>query len=331
MGKCKEKVDSFIGEILQSHSGSRFWKAVAHQMETGGKRLRPVFLFLSCNILGGEEDKATHAAAAVEIMHNYTLIVDDVIDHSDTRRGRPTVWKAYGQSIAECIGAHYSASVFEAVSHSPNPVRMVRIMSDAMKAVVEGEIIDILQERYGREEEPFVKENRYKDVFLEDYIDMAGRKTAKMFEASCVAGGVCAGGSEEEIEALRSYGYNLGISFQISDDILDIFGEEEKFGKKIGKDIEERKGGNVVLLFALSKLGSKDKKTLENILKKNIIGEGDIEEAVEIIKNSKALEEARSLSERYIKKAKESLYLLPDNEWRKMMEDLANYITNREK
>ncbi len=328
---CIQRIDPLMEDLLRDYSGRRFWKAIKHQIGTGGKRLRPVFLFISCNLLGGKEKDADYAAAAMELMHNYTLIVDDIIDHSDVRRGKPTVWKSYGKSIAQCIGVHYSAAVFEGASRSPNPLVVLNIMSNAMKEVVEGEIIDILQERVGKEEEPFVKEKRYKKVDLKDYLDMISRKTAIMFEASCKIGGICAGGSKKEVELLGEYGHNIGISFQISDDILDIFGEEKEFGKKIGKDIEERKGGNIMVLFALSMLEPKKKKELEKILEKSIIKEADLKRAVLLIRESGAEEKAHAFGEEYVKKAKETLHLLPDNKWRSMIDNLSEYIISRRK
>ncbi len=331
MELCKKEVDPVINKLLQTHSGKRYSEVISHQVETGGKRLRPVFLFLSCKILGGEMKDAVYPAAAIEIMHNYTLIVDDIIDHSETRRGKPTLWKKYGRSVTDCVGMQYAASVFEGASLSVHPVRISGIMVDTLKNIIDGEIIDVIQERAGREDEKFVSENRYTEITLDDYLEMVTKKTAKLFEACFEIGGVCANGSEEEIDALKDYGMNLGISFQICDDILDIFGDEEKFGKKIGKDIEERKGGNLVILLALEQLKGEKKERLKNILSKSILENEDIKEAVELIKESGAKERAQALGEEYVKKGKESIASLPENEWKEMMLDFANYIISRDK
>ncbi len=328
---CTKEVDPLINQLLYSYLGKRFWEVTAHQIKTGGKRLRPVFLLLSCKLLGGDIKEALYPAAAIEITHNYTLIIDDIIDNSKFRRGNLTVWNKFGTSIAECIGVHYSASIFEGALHCNNPLRVCKIMAETIKIVLEGEVLDILQERSGREEQMFIKENRYTEISLVNYIEMVAKKTAKMFQSSCEIGAICANANEKEINKLNDYGLNLGISFQIKDDILDIFGEENKFGKKIGKDIEERKGGNIVVLYALSLLEKGDSRKLKNILIKKKITESDIRKAVSLIKKSKAQEKAEQLAENYINKAVKDLNYFPESSYKNILLEFTNYITKRDK
>lgn len=325
--RIKNTVDPAMEELLNHGAGRRFAEAVFYSVQTGGKRLRPALVFLSTSVLGGKEEDVVHLAAATEILHNYTLIIDDIIDNSDIRRGYPTVWKKWGMAFTECVGIHYSASIFRGPLKCPYPSETSLILADALQILVEGEIIDVLQEKRGRDDELFVKQNRYKKIEVEDSLEMMSKKTAELFKACCALGGVCANGKKEEIEHLEEYGFNLGMAFQVRDDILDIFGDEKKFGKKIGKDIEERKDGNIVILFAMQET----KGELAEILARDSIKDKDIKEAIEIIKKTGARERAIFLCKNYVEKAKDSLYKLPKNEKRDIMEDVVDYLAEREK
>ncbi len=326
--RVREMVDPAIEELLSSGIREDFQEAMLYQVRAGGKRLRPALVFLGCKAAGGKEEDAIYPAAAIEILHNYSLIIDDIIDHSDTRRGKPTTCKKWGASVTECIGAHYITTAFQGALLSPFPELTANTLVKTMKVLLEGEIIDILQEEGGREEESFIKEKRYKNVVREDALEMMSKKTAKLFEASCFLGGKCANASQGVLESLKKYGFSLGMAFQIRDDILDVFGEEKDFGKKIGKDIEERKRGNIVVLFAREELL---KGELEEVLcKKSIEGE-DLQRAVEIIKKTGACKKALALSEEYIKTAKEALRGLPAGKEKDMMGNILEYLAQRSK
>ncbi len=326
-----EVVDPVIKEILNSGLPRRFNKSTNYQISAGGKRLRPAFLFVSCYLLGGKTKNAIYPAAGIEILHNYTLIIDDIIDDSQIRRGRNTVWKEFGVSTAECIGSFYAPSIFQAAQRSKNPVIISEIMARTLKTIMSGEIMDILCEKGGRRNEPHINCNRYHFVSRKIYLEMIKRKTASLFQASCEIGGISADGKKKEIKLLRDYGLNLGMAFQIQDDILDIFGDEKSFGKKIGKDIMERKGGNIVILTALEELNPKDKKELLTILTKNKILVNDIKKAIFLIKKTDAEKKSRKMGERYVKNAKNALKNLPQNKWNEILDLFADFVVNRKK
>lgn len=323
-------VEPVIDELIVDSVEERHVEAVRHQIATGGKRIRPFLMMLSCQLFGGTIDDVIRPAAGVEIMHNYTLIVDDIIDHSHFRRGMPTVWKKYGTSIAECFGLYYSAAAFQGFSQSKEARVLLEVFAKALKKVTDGEILDILFEKAGRDEDSYVVKNRFKDVALEDYIEMIGGKTASLFKACCEAGGVCGGASEKQIESLIKFGYDFGIAFQIRDDILDIFGDEEKFGKEIGKDIKESKLSNIVIMLSFEELKGKDKDSLESILSKDDIGKKEVDEAIGLIDKTSARKKAQKLAEDYIDKAKKNLPNLPQSSWNETLSDLADYIVARE-
>ena len=324
-------VDPVIEKFLISFVDKKFQELIKYPVSTGGKRLRPALAAISCQLLGGKLKDAIKPAAGLEVLHNYTLIVDDIIDNSSLRRGKPTSWARFGNSIAQCIGIDYAATIFQAAGNSKKAALLSEIFSKAIKTLVEGEILDILFEKSGREEESYVVKNRYRRITERDYFQMVRKKTAALFEASCQVGGVCAAAKERDIKALRKYGLNLGIAFQITDDILDIFGKEKKFNKEIGRDIKGKKEGNIVILLALKKLKNPGKDRFLKIIRRKNISEKGVKEAIKIIEIAKSREKAYQLGASYIRKAKNALKDLPQNKWSAILSKIADFTLTREK
>ena len=329
--KLAKAVEPALEEILVVNTNKKFHPIVKYQALTGGKRLRPALSIISCLMLGGKLKDILYPAAGLEILHNYSLIIDDMIDNSRLRRGKPTTWFKFGNSIAQCVGVYYAASIFLAANKSKKPTFISEALAKTIKTVFDGEILDILFERSGRENEPYVVKNRYRDVTEKDYFEMISKKTAVLFQASCEVGGICAGARNKQLEALRKYGFNYGMTFQITDDILDIFGKEYKFQKKIGGDIEERKEGNAVILCALKELSSVDRKKLLGILRKGKVRKKDIKEAMKLIDKTNSREKAHNMAERFAKKAKDALAVLPQNKWNDILAALVGFSLKREK
>jgi len=320
--KTTKDVNPVIKEILDSYLGSRTKDTVYYQIDAGGKRLRPALAIASCFLLGGKIKNVIYPAAGLEILHNNTLIVDDIIDHSLIRRNKPTTWANFGKSIAECLSLAYSVSFIQAALKSKEPLRISEIFIKTMKAIVEGEILDILFEQSGRKEESYVVKNRYLRITEKDYFKMVIKKIATLFQSCCEVGGICAQAKEKEIKALKNYGLNLGIAFQIKDDILDILS---------GDDVKERKLGNIVILFTLKELSLKDKNKILRIMRKEEIKDSDIKEALQLIKKTNSYEKAYQLGEKYIKRAKENLKILPQNKWNNILSEMADFVIERKK
>ena len=186
-------------------------------------------------------------------------------------------------------------------------------------------------ERIGRKNEQYIKKNRYQKIAEKDYFEMIIKKTAILFQSSCEVGGICGGAKKQQINFLKNYGLNLGIAFQIQDDILDIFGEEKKFGKKIGQDIKERKGGNIVIFQALKELSKSDQKKVQAFLKKEKISKSDIKKGIELIKKTNALKKSQEEGQKFANQAKEQLKFLPQNQWNKILSDLTDFVVKRRK
>ena len=330
--KVPRLVDPKIKEILSLSVDEKRRGLVNYQIKTGGKRIRPVLTLASCLACGGKTKDVLYAAAGLEILHNCTLIFDDIIDRGSLRRDKQTLWFRFGESVAQCVGLNYTAAVFQAANRSNHPREISEILARAMKTIMEGEVMDILFEQSGRDNEKYVVRNRYKRISKKDYLQMISKKTASLIEACCEAGALSAGASKKKTKALKEYGFNLGMAFQIRDDILDIFGKEKEFGKKIGKDIEEKKLGNIVILCALQELnGSKEQKSFLAILRKKRVRQQDISKALKIINKTKAKERALSLEKRYVNTAQKSLKNLPRGEWNDLLHQIADFLIERNK
>lgn len=331
LSQLSKIVDPVIKQVLSSYVDKDTKKIISYQVDIGGKRLRPSLAVLVCLACNGKVKDAIYPAAGLEILHENSLIIDDIIDHSLFRRGKKTCWVKLGQSIAECLSLDYSAAIFQSASRSKNPLLISDIFSRTIKTLIDGEILDILFEQSGRKNEKYIISHRYKKINEKDYFRMIKQKTAALASACCEVGAISASAKKKETKALKKYGENLGLAFQIKDDILDIFGQEKKFGKKIGKDIEERKLGNIVIYFALEELVPKKRKELLAILRKSNIKKSDIKKAIALIKKTKAKEKALRLGEKYVKRAKNNLKILPETKWKKMLKELAEFMISRDR
>lgn len=322
-------INPVIKKILNSCVDKRHHKIIEYQIFTGGKRLRPALALICCQLLGGEKKDVLSPAAGLEILHNYSLIIDDIIDKSRYRREKPTLWAKFGDSVAQCVAIDYSASVFQAANNAPkNSIQISELFAKTMKTIVDGEILDILLEQSGREGETYISQNRCKTIEKKDYLRMVYKKTAVLFQISCEIGGICSGAEEERVRALREYGFNLGMAFQIKDDILDIFGDGSF---DIGKDIIEKKRGNIVVVFALKELFKNEKDEFLEIMSKKEIKNKDIKRAIELIKKTKSCRKSYQLGESFVKNAKEILKFLPQNKWNDILREIADFAMERER
>lgn len=226
------------------------YEAMRYSVFAGGKRLRPVLCLSSCELLGGDIKKALPVACAIELIHTYSLIHDDLpaMDNDDLRRGKPTNHKVYGEAIAILAGdgllnLGYEVLVRHALEHPEDYERILKATNEiatasGCKGIIGGQVVDILSQN---------TELTYEELkFIHEH------KTAALIEASVCAGAYIAGATEEDVHALREYARLIGFAFQIKDDILDVIGEEEKLGKKVGSDREKGKF-TFVNIFELEK------------------------------------------------------------------------------
>lgn len=291
-------------------------------LERKGKRFRPVMCMLSCEAVGGDSKKLLPIAAALEMFHNFTLSHDDIEDNSEMRRGKPCLHKIYGIPLAINAGDGLFAMVWETSLLLEMPPKKIveaqRILSDAFRRVLEGQ---------GREIE-WYKDNRW-DITEKDYLDMVAGKTGALIAASCEVGAFLGGGKKRQRKVLREFGNAVGIAFQIQDDILNIVGKQETYGKEIGGDISEGKR-TLMVLHTLEKASIEDKKRLTSILAEKTKDQQKISDAIEILKKYNSHEYARKQAEKLIVKAKKGLEKLPQSEAKQKLLELADFFINRE-
>jgi len=326
-----KRTNPIMKELLLSYVGDENKEAIKYPLLTGGKRVRPALAIASCRMFGGKLEDVLYPSASLEILHNYSLIIDDMIDNSPLRRGNPTCWAKFGRSIAQCIAIDYSASIFQGANRSKKPIEVSEILARTMKLLVDGEILDILFEQSGRENELYVEKNRCREVTDNNYFRMANKKTSALIQASCEVGGLIAGAGKDEVELLRKYGFGFGMAFQIQDDILDIFGDKKVFGKEKAQDIIDGKLGNIIILFTFRELSSSDKRRFSQIIKKEGITEEEKKEAIRLIRKTSSFSEATKLGKNFIEEAKRNLNLLPQNEWNDILGIMADFVIERKK
>lgn len=328
--EISQKVDPYINELLTNHVDSQTIDMVLHQCQIGGKRIRPALLILSGSVFGADQKDLMSAAAAIEILHNSTLITDDIIDHSEFRRNKPTCWKQYGRSMAECMVLDYVPAVFEGLVGVNNCEKLITLYSKTLKTIVDGEIKDILFERSGRDDEPYIVSNRYAEISIDDYKRMISQKTAVLLQTCCEAGAIIAYANDNQINDISQYGFNIGMAFQVQDDILDIFADEKEFGKKVGKDIIEKKLGNFVILQAIEQMDQASTQRVLSILNSpEQVTDDEVTEAINLINKTDAKLSAQKVADGYIQLALSALNNLPQNQSTNYLKQLAKYIVSR--
>lgn len=324
-------VEPALYDALTENASQEFQEVLLHPVKAGGKRIRPAVLLLSCEAAGGDPENALNAAAAIELVHNYTLIIDDIIDHGEVRRGMPTLWKKYGLTMAMLAAVHYREVVSELLLKSKNSVRLLSIVDSYIMRLVEGERLDVLFEQVGREDEPYIAEHRRMSVSFDDYIDMITRKTSSLYEASAMMGAVEAGAGDNIVESFRGFGLNLGVSFQIADDLLDLFGSPSETGKQVGKDIVEHKLGNMLILKGLERMNGENKSFFLSVLRSRQASQEDLDKALSILARTGVKENAVREAWLFSEKAKSMLTVIPDSEAKRLLLELADYVVYRSK
>lgn len=313
------EIDKRLEVLLKSRKPKSLYEPCSYILEGKGKRLRPFLVLISAKAVGGKFSQAYNAAIAVEILHNFTLVHDDIMDNSDKRRGRVTLHKKYDVNTAILTGDNLNALAYESLLRDckSNVNQIVSTFTHGIIEVCEGQALD--------------KEFELRDkVTLSEYKVMIYKKTAALSEMCCVIGGQLADASKKELIALIEYGKNLGMAFQIQDDLLDIIADEQEFGKITGSDLVEGKK-TYLFLRALQKAKGDDKEQLLKVISEKGIKRSEIESYKNLYIRLGVLEDAKKEIERYTKLALNSLSLLPNKEGRQLMNWLANVLINRNK
>jgi octaprenyl-diphosphate synthase len=284
-----------------------------HIIGSGGKRIRPGVALLSYHAVGGKDpEEIVSISAAFEIIHSATLIHDDINDGGDTRRGVVAAYRKYGVQQALIAGDFLFVRGFRLGGNLGQD--LVDIIAEACTGMAESEI---LQSKYERN--PFTP--------IDVYLRIIEGKTAMAIEAGARTGATLGGGDPVQVEALGEYGRNIGIAFQIIDDILDITGDESRLGKSRGMDFMEGKP-TLPLILALSE--SNNGVRLRQLFSRESRTRDEVEEVIESLSQSDILERSREHARRFSTKAIEAISVIPDSEYKKALELLAERMIERE-
>ena len=308
--------EKFSARHFPTHTATLYDPA-EYILQLGGKRVRPVCVLMGNELFGDIITDAYHAATAIELFHNFSLIHDDIMDKAPMRRGMETVHQKYGESTALLAGDVMFVRAYEYLNklQLKNLQKVLHLFNQTASAVCEGQQLDM----------DFEKRTT---VSLEEYVGMITLKTSVLLAASLQLGAILGGAGEGNQHHLYEFGKNLGIAFQVQDDYLDVFGDPEKFGKQIGGDILSNKK-TFLLIHAMETATPEQLVVLQNLLENNAADK--VEKVTQIFKDCKVDEWAKELKNKYLQTA---LQHLEDtaviSARKKPLLELASYLIQRE-
>lgn len=324
LDEVSKEVNQEISRMFRSHIEPKdLYEASSHLIKAGGKRLRPFLVINSCEIVGGRKEDALQVATAVELIHNFSLIHDDIMDKDEKRRGVPTVHVLWGIPIALISGDMLFAKAYETILCSANlhktPMwRVRRILDVFTKATIslcEGQALDMLFEKRT-------------DVSQKEYLIMIGKKTAALIESAAKSGAYAGGANYTQVEKLGKFGHYAGLSFQIIDDVLGLTADEKVLGKPVGSDLREGKR-TMVLIHALSHANERQRRQILSILGNDKATQEEFKAVVDLIQNLGSVEYAVKKANELIEKAKSQLSIFPTSAAKEMALSLCDYIVDR--
>ena len=316
----KKMVDEYLVGIFDPIRQPTLKDAMEHLLDAGGKRWRPICAMLGCELMGGAAETAMPFGVAIELIHNFTLVHDDIMDEDELRRGKPTVHKAFSIPTAINAGDGLYSHALEIVTRcdcSDDIFRkLIKEMALTVRAIGEGQQDDMdFEER--------------DDVTLERYFTMIENKTAKIFELAFKGGALIAGADGKTAAALGEFGRYFGISFQLADDCLDILAKSSEMGKPAKSDLKKNKK-TLIVVHALNRADPEQKRILGNVLGNSGASEADLERATRILIETDSIDYAGKKAVFFVEKAKGSIAYLPSNAAKDILLALADYnITRR--
>jgi len=286
-----------------------------HLRSGGGKRIRPALLLLASKLFNYTGRGAVRLGAVVEIIHTATLVHDDIIDEAQIRRGRPSANTQWGNSKCVLAGDWLYMQAFKIAVQERN-FRILDLLIELTQKMVEGELLQM--EKLGR------------CISMEEHFDLIYRKTACLFSVSTALGGVIAGATEEQERRLASYGRNLGMAFQIVDDVLDLTASEEVLGKPVASDLREGKA-TMAVIYALDRCTPEEHKTIEKVLSERAFNGVTHKDVLAVLDRYDAVTSALAEAAKYADQARKALDSFPDGEAKRALLSIPDYVVAREK
>jgi geranylgeranyl diphosphate synthase type I len=320
LGRVKRVVDGEIESLRSSITGPKdLIDASFHLVLSGGKRVRPFILIKAAELFSVPISRSIHAAVAIELLHNFTLIHDDIMDRDEYRRGVKTTHIVFGEPVAIIAGDFLFSQVFYILSRNYPPdigLRLVELFSNASNMICMGQTMDVLPMKYIDD--------------AERYLEMVYMKTGALIEASAVAGGVIGGGDDGDLTSLKTFGGKIGVAFQIADDILGVIGDPRVTGKPVGNDIRNGKR-TILVLSAMEKMDSASRRRFLEVFGNSDSSEEDVREAIDLVVSTGVIESSRDYMESLYMESIEALSDFPDSDAKSYLIEMARFIIHREK
>jgi octaprenyl-diphosphate synthase len=278
-----------------------------------GKKIRPLLVLLSAKVSGGINERSYRGAVLVELLHTATLVHDDVVDNADKRRGLWSINKVFKNKVAVLMG-DYLLSKGLLIAMEGKDYDFLEVITNTVKRMSEGELLQI-------------QKTRKLDIDEETYFKVISDKTASLIETCCTIGAMSATSNEDYISAMKDFGKNLGISFQIRDDILDYEGKLSITGKRAGGDIKEKKI-TLPLIYSLNQVSSDKAAEIRKIIK-NGKDKPEVEAVIDFVRENKGIDYSIGKAGTYSQNAKEALKIVPDSQSKLALEALVDFVIER--
>ena len=317
-------IEKEIKSAIKIHGFPNLYDGMEYAIGTGGKRLRPILCLAICKSLGEDFKKAIPFATAIELVHNFTLIHDDIEDGDHIRRGKPTVWKKYGIAHAINIGDGMIFRAYEELEKSRNILQiekvldLIHIFNNSIMKVIEGQNMEF----------NFRKKDSIK---IKEYEEMATKKAGVLFGLSLAGAAIISNADGKIIQSLSKYGEKIGLVFQIRDDILNLKGKEDRYGKEIGGDIKEGKK-TLIVIHCLKKCDSIEREGLLNILNKERknVSSDDIEFSMKLIEKYRSIDFAEKYAEKMFKEANRHIKNIGNKNLMELFEEFSTFVIKRD-
>ncbi len=306
-------IEAALKDKLNPHFGL-VDKIARHIIFPGGKRIRPLLMILSARLCSykGSSDKTF--STVFELLHTATLLHDDLVDGASTRRGKPVANLIWGNSAAVLVGDFLLARSLT-ITAETGMLKLIKIIAKITEEMSLGELLQL-------------QSKGIVDLSEEVYMNIIWSKTAALFQGACSAGAIIANASDEKVEALATYGENLGLAFQMADDLLDYTSSSEILGKKTGADLREGKL-TIPVIYAYKTADSKEREMIKNIILNKNFSDDDFKRLLQVLKKNKSIEYTEKQALKHVLKAQKALLLFKDSETRKILIDIADFAMAR--
>lgn len=301
----KQNLNSYLDLVSQ---------IAGHILFSGGKRLRPLLMILSARICNYKGSYDNTFSTIFEYLHAATLLHDDLVDGATLRRGKPVAHSIYGNSTAVLVGDFLLARSLSIAAETGRP-EVIKTIANITQQMSQGEIHQLA--RIGES-----------DLSEEEYMEIIRRKTAVLFHGACRSGALIADASKEKEEAVSDYGFNLGIAFQMADDLLDYTSKTIVLGKEIGADLREGKL-TLPVIYSLKEASPEDQIVMKKIIKNKDLSAYDFEMLIELLKKYGGLAYTEKLSAKYVKKAKDAISIFDPSKTKEILLNIADYALVR--